>query len=127
MPFLDPSNLGKIFGSRPKPAKASPPPAPKGPYEKRGGIPRKDFPFLFEKGPFSMPWSRNRGKEQLKKMGKDVLNSKFPSYYGSDISGKEIQMEIDKLRRSAPKTKAEADARQETITRLEDARKRAGL
>lgn len=126
MPFLDKEKFSKMTVSRAK-TPPPPPPPPKSPYEKRGGIPRKDFPLLFEKGPFSIPWSRNRGKQELKKMGGKALKDKFPGFYGPDISGKEIQREIDKLKKTAPQTQAERNNRQEIIARLEDARKRAGL
>jgi len=109
-----------------KPSKPAPSP-PKGPYEKRGGIPRKEFAQLFKKGPFSIPYSRDRSKEELKQLGGKILKERFPSFYGRDISRTEIQREIDRLKRTAPKTEVESNARRETINRLEDVKKRAGL
>jgi len=102
---------------------------PKGPYEKRGGIPREEFSEFLKKGSYSMPWSRKRGGEQLKRLGEKMLKERFPGYYGRDISGSEIQREIDELKtdKNRLKTKVEQDALQEQIVRLEEAKKRAGL
>jgi len=104
-------------------------PVPKGPWEKRGGIPRGKFPGLFRRGPLSMPWSRQRSPSQRKTLGEKILKERFPSYYGPDIQRPEIQREIRKLRYALPKAKtgAEQKAIRETIVRLEEAMKRAGL
>jgi len=107
----------------PKPA-----PVPKGPYEKRGGIPRVKFPRFTRQGPFSIPYSRQRSFIQRKALGKE-LSERFPPYYGSDISGSEIRREIKKLRYGLPrvKTGAERAAILEKIARLDEVIKRAGL
>ena len=104
-----------------------PAPVSKGPFEKRGGIPRKEFPQFFKKGPYSIPWSKGRSKEQLGKMGEKILKERFPSYYGRDINAGEIQKEIDRIKRTAPKTRVEGNELQEKIVRLEEAKRRAGL
>lgn len=110
-----------------KPSKPVPP--PKGPYEKRGGIPREKFSEFLKKGPYSIPWSRDRSREQLKKLGEKILKERLPGFYGRDISGSEIQREINRLKiaRGGAKTEAERNALQEQIVRLEEAKKRAGL
>jgi len=123
-------DIKKILGGgmRERPEKKStPPPKEKGPFEKRGSIPRLKFPELFRRGSYSIPWSRGRSKGQLRKMGKEILKERFPNYYGGDISGSEIQREIYKLKRTVPKTGTERNELREQIARLEDAKKRAGL
>jgi len=123
-------DIKKIFGEgtgKIPEKKPTPPPKEKGPFEGRGGIPRAKFNSFFKKGPYSIPWSRSRNREQLKKMGKEMLGKRFHNYYGGDISGSEIQREILKLRRTVPKTGAERNALQEQIARLEEVKKRAGL
>ena len=128
MAILDVKKIFSGGGRKEKPGrKLTPPPKAKGPFEKRGGIPRADFKRFFKKGPYSLPWSKGRSQEQLKKMGKGILEKRFRGYYGSDISGSEIQREILKLRRTVPKTGAERAALQEQIARLEEVKKRAGL
>lgn len=125
----------EIFGKREVPPRDSfqkpsePVSVPKGPFEKRGGIPREKFSGLFKKGPYSLPWSRGKGKERLKKMGEEVLRERFPGYYGGDISGSEIQREVGRLKvaRGTARTQAERDRFQEQIVRLEEVKKRAGL
>lgn len=128
MPFISPGKKPTIPQSRfQKPLE--PVPAPKGPYEKRGGIPRRKFARFFKGGPFSMPWSRNVKFSQRGVIGEKILKERFPSYYGSDISGSEIHREVKKLRIAfrRAKTRAEQDAIRHTIVRLEEAKKRAGL
>ncbi|PIV65018.1 MAG: hypothetical protein COZ90_00440 [Candidatus Nealsonbacteria bacterium CG_4_8_14_3_um_filter_37_36] len=113
--------------------KPTPPPKPapisKGPYEKRGGIPREKFPYFLKKGPSSIPWSRNVKSRQLGAMGEKLLKERFPSYYGRELSGSEIQREIGKLKNAFPraKTGTEQNTIREAIARLEEAKKRAGL
>jgi len=60
----------------PKPA---PKPAPKGPWEKRGSIPREKLPYLFEKGPYSLPYSRGKGRIPLRQMGRELAKNIHPS------------------------------------------------
>jgi len=110
-----------------KPSK--PVPVPKGPFEKRGGIPRGKFKEFFKKGPCSIPWSRNVKFSQRGVIGEKMLKERFPSYYGSDLSGSEIQREITKLKYAFPKakTRAEQDSIRQDIVRLEETKKRAGL
>jgi len=107
-----------------------PVPVPKGPFEKRGGIPREKFPGFFKKGPYSIPWSRGISSGKQKQMGERLLKERLPrTTYGPDISGGEIQREIRRLRdaRFRAKTKVEQDSLMQDIVRLEDAKKRAGL
>jgi hypothetical protein len=114
--------------------KPTPPPKPapisKGPYEKRGGIPREKFSGFFKRGPLSIPWSRQMGSMRQKTLGEKLLKERFPrQIYGSDISGREIEREIKKLRYALPKAKTGTEQREirEAIARLEEAKKRAGL
>jgi hypothetical protein len=112
--------------------KPTPPPKPapisKGPYEKRGGIPRGKLPGFIRQGPPSIPWSRQRSFVQRKALGEELLK-RFPPYYGSDLSRSEIDREIRKLKidLSRAKTAAEQNKFREMITRLEESKKRAGL
>ena len=109
--------------------KTAPKPAPKGPWEKRGSIPREKLPYLFEKGPYSLPYSRGKGRIPLRQMGRE-LAKKFPSFYGREISGKEIEREISRIKRfdlPRAKTQSEKNKIRETIARWEEAKKRAGL
>ncbi len=129
MPFISPGKKPTIPQSRfQKPLK--PVPVSKGPFEKRGGIPREKFTGFFEKGPFSMPWSREMSSGKQKQVGERLLKERLPrATYDSDISGGEIQREIRRLRdaRFRAKTKAEQDSLMQDIVRLEDVKKRAGL
>ena len=107
-----------------------PAPVSKGPFEKRGGIPREKFPGFFKKGPYSIPWSRGMSSGKQKQMGERLLKERLPrATYGLDIQGPEIQREITKLKYAFPKakTKAEQDSIRQDIVRLEEAKKRAGL
>ena len=107
-----------------------PAPISKGPFEKRGGIPREKFPGFFKKGPYSIPWSRGISSGKQKQMGERLLKERLPrTTYGSEISGREIQRELRRLReaRFRAKTKVEKDSLMQDIVRLEDAKKRAGL
>lgn len=108
-----------------------PTPVSKGPYEKRGGIPREKFPYFLKRGPLSIPWSRQMGSRQQKALGEKLLKERFPRQtYGSDISGREIQREINKIIRydlPRAKTNAERIAIKQGIARLEEVKKRAGL
>jgi len=107
----------------PKPA-----PVPKGPYEKRRGIPRGKLLGFTRQGPFSIPYSRQRSFIQRKALGEE-LSKRFPPYYGSDISGSEIDREIRKLKidLSRAKTAAEQKKYREMIARLGEIKKRGGL
>ncbi len=129
MPFISPGKKQVAPQGRfQKPLK--PVPVPKGPFEKRGGIPREKFTGFFKKGPYSIPWSREISSGKQKQMGERLLKERLPrTPYGPDISGGEIQKEIRRLRdaRFRAKTKAEQDSLMQDIVRLEDTKKRAGL
>jgi len=103
---------------------------PKGPWEKRGGVPREKFPGFFKRGPLSIPWSRQMSSSQQKTLAEKLLKERFPRQtYGADIQGWEIQREVKRLKNALPraKTGAEQNTIRQAIARLEEAKKRAGL
>jgi len=70
------------------------------------------------------------GFKQRGALGEKLLKERFPyQKYSLDISGREIDREIKKLREEKlrTKTQAEKNTLAQNMARLEEAKKRAGL